>query len=124
MRKKIVHFYPLLFVIVASFFFSPINSCDLIGSREGLHGIVFAQETRREEQESHYIQLLKQLKIKVDGWLKSLNERIEREDVTRIEVRFLEILRNILEWINEKIDSQIESPKNKKPSQKTTGEEV
>ena len=36
------------------------------------------------------------LQEKVDEWLKSLNERIEREDVTRFEVRFLEILRNML----------------------------
>jgi hemerythrin-like domain-containing protein len=57
-----------------------------------------------------YVQsLLKELKETVDRWLKSLNERIEREDVTHFEVRFLEILRSILEWVKEKIDSQIDS---------------
>ena len=80
--------------------------------------IIPAQDLEKEENKggtnSNYIQLLKQLKEKVDGWLKSLNERIEREDVTRFEVRFLEILRNILEWVKEKIDSKIESPEEKK----------
>jgi hypothetical protein len=51
----------------------------------------------------------------VDAWLKSLNEKIEREDITRFEVRFYEILRNILEWVKEKIDSKIESLEEKKP---------
>ncbi|MGD0916950.1 MAG: hypothetical protein ABSB22_10885 [Thermodesulfobacteriota bacterium] len=78
------------------------------------------KEGKKEETDSHYIQLLKQLKEKVDGWLKSLNERIEREDITRLEVRFLEILRNILEWVKEKIDSKIESEE-KKPEKKERG---
>jgi hypothetical protein len=59
----------------------------------------------------------------VDGWLKDLNQRIESEDVTRFEVRFLEILRSVLEWVGEKIDAQIESGE-KKPKKKTRGEEV
>jgi len=78
------------------------------------------KEEKKRETDSNYIQLLKQLKEKVDGWLKSLNERIEREDVTRFEVRFLEILRNILEWVKEKIDSKIESEE-KKPEKKERG---
>ena len=44
----------------------------------------------------------------VDGWLKSINDQIENEDVTRFKVRFLEILRSILEWVKEKIDSRLE----------------
>jgi len=68
--------------------------------------------------DSHLIQLLKELKGTVDGWLKSLNERIEREDVTRLEVRFLEILRSILEWVKEKIDSHIESSEQEMAEQK------
>jgi hypothetical protein len=79
------------------------------------------KEEDKEESDSHYGQLLKALKEKVDGWLKSLNERIEREDVTRFEVRFLEILRNILEWVKEKIDSKIESWEEKKPGKKEKG---
>ena len=76
------------------------------------------KEEKKEEADSHYVLLMRQLKEKVDGWLKSLNERIEREDVTRLEVRFLEILRNILEWIEERIDSQIESSKKEKKPKK------
>jgi hypothetical protein len=87
----------------------------------GEEKIISVQNLDKEESDSHYIQLLKALKEKVDGWLKSLNERIEREDVTRFEVRFLEILRNILEWVKEKIDSKIESWEEKKPEKKESG---
>jgi hypothetical protein len=45
----------------------------------------------------------------VDGWLKSINEEIEDEDVTRFKVRFLEILRSLLEWVKGKIDSWLEN---------------
>jgi hypothetical protein len=88
--------------------------------KRGGYRIVLTQETEREEkkeEDSQYIALLKQIQEKVDGWLKSINERIEREDVTRLEVRFLEILRNILEWVKEKIDSKLESLKEKKPKE-------
>ncbi|MDP3015525.1 MAG: hypothetical protein Q8N70_00425, partial [Deltaproteobacteria bacterium] len=88
--------------------------------------IVWAQNIGGEgkgEQDSHYVQMMRQLRTKVDGWLKDLNQRIEREDVTRFEVRFLEILRSVLEWVGEKIDAQIESGE-KKPKKKTRGEEV
>lgn len=89
-------------------------------------GMVWAQNRGGEgkgEQDSHYVQVMKQLRTKVDGWLKDLNQRIESEDVTRFEVRFLEILRSVLEWVGEKIDAQIESGE-KKPKKKTRGEEV
>ena len=73
---------------------------------------------KKGRTDSHLTQLLKELKGTLDGWLKSLNERIEREDVTQLEVRFLEILRSILEWIKEKIDSQIESSEQEVVEQK------
>ena len=72
----------------------------------------------KKEEDPQYIALLKQIKERVDGWLKSLNERIEREDVTRLEVRFLEILRNILEWVKEKVDSKLESSKGRQPKKR------
>ncbi len=71
------------------------------------------EKEQKEEQDPHMIQLLKLISGKLEEWLKALNERIEREDVTRLEVRFLEILRNVLEWIKEKIDARIESSKGK-----------
>ena len=89
--------------------------------KEG-YRLILTQETEKEEKkeetDSHYVLLMKQLKEKVDGWLKSINDRIEREDVTHLEVRFLEILRNILEWVQEKIDSQIDSSEKEKKTEK------
>jgi hypothetical protein len=61
------------------------------------------------------------LREKVDAWLKSLNERIEREDITRFEVRFYEILRNILEWVKEKIDAKIKSSEEQRSKKKEKG---
>ena len=68
--------------------------------------------------DSNIVLILKEFKETVEGWLKSLNERIEREDITRFEVRFLEILRSILEWVKEKIDSWIESSEDQLPGKK------
>jgi hypothetical protein len=126
MRKREKYFLPLLMIILLGFILSPLHFSGLLGLEkpEGIeNGMVWAQNTGKEEQDSHYIQLMKQLKTKVDGWLKDLNQRIEREDVTRFEVRFLEILRSFLEWVKEKIDSQIESGENI-PKKKMKGEDV
>ena len=73
---------------------------------------------KRGETDPHLILILKEIQKKLDEWLKKLNERIESEDITRFEVRFLEILRNILEWIKEKIDAKIESAEKEKPFKK------
>ena len=72
-------------------------------------------EGQKEESDPHMLQLLKEIQKKLDGWLKSLNEKIESEDVSRFKVRFLEILRNILEWVKEKVDAKIESYEKEKP---------
>ena len=71
---------------------------------------VFGQIDEQEEKKNEdtaYVSLLKKLQEVLDGWLKSLNERIESEDITRLEVRFLEILRSILEWVKGKIDAKV-----------------
>jgi len=60
-------------------------------------------------KDTFMIDLLRQLKQTVDDWLKSINEEIEKEDVTRFKVRFLEILRSILEWVKAEIDSWLET---------------
>ncbi|MGQ9509840.1 MAG: hypothetical protein ACUVTN_10635 [Thermodesulfobacteriota bacterium] len=86
-------------------------------------GIPFAQGKRSEEPEPHHIQMLKQLKSKIEGWLKSINERIESEDITRFEVRFLEILRSLLEWSRDKIDQWIGS-EGKKSERRLKGEDL
>jgi hypothetical protein len=53
--------------------------------------------------------------------LKELNEKIEREDITRFKVRFYEILRDFLEWVREKIDAEIESPEEKRQKMEEKG---
>jgi len=75
--------------------------------------IVLTQYKEGEEKgggkDTFTIDLVRQLKQIVDGWLKSINEKIENEDVTRFKVRFLEILRSVLEWLKDKIDSWLET---------------
>ena len=75
--------------------------------------IVLTQDRERGEKGTEKdpieAQLLKELKLIIDGWLKYINEEIENEDVTRFKVRFLEILRSVLEWVKEKIDSWLET---------------
>jgi PHP family Zn ribbon phosphoesterase len=85
---------------------------------EGYRIILIQNEEKKGETDPHMLQILKETQKKLDEWLKSLNERIESEDVTRFEVRFLEILRNILEWIKEKIDAKIESSEKEIPKKK------
>jgi hypothetical protein len=80
-------------------------------------GTLFAQDKGKEEQtDPHLILILKRLREKLDEWLKSINDRIESEDVSRLEVRFLEILRSILGWVREKVDAKIESYEKEKPT--------
>jgi hypothetical protein len=82
---------------------------------DGYRLILIQDEEKKGEADPHMIQILKEVQKKLDEWLKSLNDRIESEDVTRFEVRFLEILRNILEWIKDKVDAKIESFEGEKP---------
>ena len=108
---------------VLSFFFVLLLGMGLLSGSFSFLNKEIPKETRKEENrirliqnkekggemDSHYLQLLKEMQKKLDEWLKSINERIESEDVTRFEVRFLEILRSLLEWIKEKVDAKIES---------------
>jgi hypothetical protein len=73
---------------------------------------------KKGELDSYTISLLKILREKVDEWLKTLNDRIEKENIARFEVRFLEILRNVLEWVREKIDALLEPSQEKKPEKR------
>ena len=129
MRKRNKYILPLLVIILLGLNLSPLHLSGRLGQEKPErieNGMVWAQNRGGEgkgEQDSHYVQLMRQLRTKVDAWLKDLNQRIESEDVTRFEVRFLEILRSFLEWVGEKIDAQIES-EGKKPKKKTRGEEV
>jgi len=122
MKKWVGPLLSILFIVLflsvpfASDVFKPITNKK---GGMGEHRIVLTQDTEKEAKRDTYsIALLKQIREKVDGWLKSLNERIEREDITRFEVRFYEILRDILEWVKEKIDAKIESSEEKRPKKK------
>ena len=88
---------------------------------EGYRILLVQEEEKKEQTDPHMILVLKEISKKLDEWLKKLNDRIESEDITRFEVRFLEILRNILEWIKEKVDAKIESSEKEKPIKKERG---
>lgn len=91
---------------------------------EGARIVLIRGEDKEEKgggTDPHFLQILKKLQEKLNEWLKSLNERIENQDVTRLEVRFLEILRNILEWVKEKIDAKIESGEKERPKKQERG---
>jgi len=89
------------------------------------HSVVLSQsrdeEVEKREGDSYTIAILKILREKLDDWLKSLNDRIESEDITRLEVRFLEILRSLLEWVRDKVNTRIEPLEEKKPGKKGRG---
>jgi len=121
MRKSTGFFLTVLLILAAVLISDSIRNPGQGMPRKAKGGearIVLTQllekDGKKEEKDPHLTLILKQVKEKVDGWLKSLNERIEQEDVTRFEVRFLEILRSILEWVKEKIDSKIGSQEEKK----------
>jgi hypothetical protein len=84
----------------------------------GYRVIPIQDEGEKGEGDPYMLQILKEIQKKLDEWLKSLNETIESEDVSRFKVRFLEILRNILEWVKEKVDAKIESSEKEKPIKK------
>ena len=128
MRKWVGPILSVLFIVLlflipfASNILKPLSDKK---ENTGKPRVVLAQDTEKEEkrgsEDTYYITLLKQIREKVDDWLKSLNEKIEQEDITRFKVRFYEIFRNILEWIREKIDAKIESSEEQKPKQKEKG---
>ena len=88
---------------------------------DGYSIIPVQDEQEKGEADPHVLQILREIQKKLDEWLKKLNDRIEREDVARFEVRFLEIIRNILEWVKEKVDGKIESYEKEKPIKKERG---
>jgi hypothetical protein len=105
----------LLLIAFASDIFKPVSN-----KRENIResAIILTLDAEREgkegKEDTYYITLLRQIDERVDAWLKSLNEKIEKEDITHFEVRFYEILRNILEWVREKINAKIDSSEGQK----------
>lgn len=114
MKKWIGPCLSLVLVIVLLFLSGPSGGSKqkaVVGGQYEEHPLFLASSKSQDKKDddSHFVQVLTSFREIVQGWLKSLNERIESEDVTRFEVRFLEILRNILEWVDEKLQYQIES---------------
>jgi len=85
------------------------------GAKPGI--LLIQDEEKKEQTDPHFILVLKKLREKLDEWLKSINDRIESENITRLEVRFLEILRSFLEWGREKVNTKIESSDREKPEE-------
>jgi hypothetical protein len=85
---------------------------------EGYSFIPVQDEKEKGDADPYMLQIWKELQKKLDEWLRKLNDRIESEDVTRFGVRFLEMIRNILEWVKEKVDAKIESYAKGKPIRK------
>lgn len=122
MKKWIGLLVSLLLIVgmVSAFLFSTTAKEEMtVRTRsEGYRILRVQEEEKKEQSDPHMIQILKEIQSTLDEWLKSLNRRIESEDVTRFEVRFLEILRSILEWMKEKVDARIESSEQERPQKK------
>ena len=123
MKKWMGPFVSMLLVIVLVYSIAPFQSpVQRESSTPGINpvrAIFGTDEDEKKQEDSQKIQVLKRMQEVLDGWLKSLNERIESEDVSRLEVRFLEILRSVLEWVKTKVDAEIESSKGQKGSKTT-----
>jgi hypothetical protein len=106
----------LLLLISSPFsIFKPSMTKKESGEKPGI--LLTQDEGKKEQTDPHLILVLKRLREKLDEWIKSLNDRIESEDISRLEVRFLEVLRSILEWVREEVDAKIESSEKEKPKE-------
>ena len=125
MKKWIGPFVSVLLAIVLVYFIAPFqppvqreSANAEIRPIPAIFGTT-GDEDEKKQEDSHKIQLLKRTQEVLDEWLKSLNERIESEEITRLEVRFLEVLRSVLEWVKAKVDAEIESSKGQKGGRTT-----
>ncbi len=116
MKKWIAPLLSLLLVAVLLYLSGPSATRETLASHPQKPQTLQLQtqgDDTKEQSDPHLIQILIQVQEKLDAWLKAINERIESQDVSRIEVRFLEILRNIVEWVKEKVDAKIDSSRGK-----------
>ena len=125
MKKWIGPFVSVLLVTVLVYILAPFqppvqreSANAEIRPVPAIFGTTDDQDEKKQE-DTQLVQLLRRVQEVLDGWLKSLNERIESEDVSRLEVRFLEILRSVLEWVKTKVDAEIESSKGQKGGRTT-----
>ncbi len=129
MKKWVVPILSILLVFGLVYLSGPFHFFKITVSKGDRSGevrgeLIKTAEGEREESDSAETQLLKKVQEKLDDWLKSINERIESEEVSRLEVRFLEILRHVLEWVREKVDKRIESSRGKGPGKKSLFKEI
>jgi hypothetical protein len=125
MKKWIVPLLSLLLIAVLLLISCPFSmfkpSMTKMESEEKL-GILLNRDGRQKEQPgTPFILVLKRLRKKLDEWLKSINDRIESEEITRLEVRFLEILRSILGWARGRVDAKIRSSEKRHPQKNEKG---
>ena len=125
MKKWVVPSLSLVFVLVLVYLSGPFHLFKITVSREESREnarTLLTQSAEKDEKKEgtdpYWLQTLIQIQEQLDEWLKSLNERIESKDVSRIEVRFLEVLRNILEWVKEKVDAKIDASRGKGPKKR------
>jgi hypothetical protein len=131
MKKWIVPLLSLSFVLVLVYLSGPFHVFKVTVPREDSREkarTVLTQSAEKDEKKEgtdpYWLQTLIQIQEQLDEWLKSLNERIESKDVSRIEVRFLEVLRNILEWVKEKVDAKIDASRGKGPKKRGVFQET
>ena len=125
MKKWIGPFVSVLLVTVLVYILAPFQPpVQRESANPGIRPVpaVFGKmddENQKKEEDSHLIQVLRSVQEVLDGWLKSLNELIESEEITRLEVRFLEVLRSVLEWVKARVDAKIDSSKGQKGGKTT-----
>ena len=123
MKKWIGPFVSVLLVIVLVCLIAPSQPPVQRESAEvgikPVRAIINTDDKEKKQEDSALVQVLGRVQEVLDGWLKSLNERIESEEITRLEVRFLEVLRSVLEWVKAQVDAKIESSKGQKGGRTT-----
>jgi hypothetical protein len=123
MKKWIGPFVSVLLVIVLVCLIAPSQPPVQRESAEvgikPVRAIIDTDDKEKKQEDSALVQVLGRVQEVLDGWLKSLNERIESEEITRLEVRFLEVLRSVLEWVKAQVDAKIESSKGQKGGKTT-----
>ena len=123
MKKWIGPFVSVLLVIVLVCLIAPSQPPVQRESAEvgikPVRAIIDTDDKEKKQEDSALVQVLGRVQEVLDGWLKSLNELIESEEITRLEVRFLEVLRSVLEWVKAQVDAKIESSKGQKGGKTT-----
>jgi len=123
MKKWIGPFVSVLLVIVLVCLIAPSQPPVQRESAEvgikPVRAIIDTDDKEKKQEDSALVQVLGRVQEVLDGWLKSLNELIESEEITRLEVRFLEVLRSVLEWFKAQVDAKIESSKGQKGGKTT-----